>query len=142
MVVEAVLVVAGAVCLVGAAERGLGGTGLRARVRRWAAGAYAAFVIQGPVLMTLASAIRPLDAPAEIKAPLVATAGIIVCVWLGRRLPLLSHRARAGEPVLAPPPSGFLTGRVGHSCARRHPTRSAQVVRLSPRTLTRPTVWA
>jgi hypothetical protein len=70
-------------------------------------------VIQGPVLMTLASAIRPLDAPAEIKAPLVATAGIIVCFWLGRRLPLLSHRARAGESVLAPPLGGHTAGPPG-----------------------------
>lgn len=91
---EAVLVVAGAVCLVGAAERSLGATGPRARL--WAAGAYAAFVIQGPVLMILASAIRPLDAPAELKAPLVATVGIIVCFWLGRRLPLLSRRPPRG----------------------------------------------
>jgi hypothetical protein len=91
-VVEAILVVVGAVGLVGLAERRPGLLGRRGA--RWASGAYAAFVIQGPVLMVLASAARPLDVPAEVKAPLVAAAGVVVCFWLGRRLPLLSGGAR------------------------------------------------
>jgi hypothetical protein len=87
--VEAVLVVTGAVGLVGLAERRFVGAG-----RRWAGGAYAAFVIQGPVLMGVAGAARLLEAPAEVKAPLVAAAGIVLCFWLGRRLPMLSERDR------------------------------------------------
>jgi hypothetical protein len=97
--IEGILVVAGSVWLVGLAERRLNGSGRRAT--RWARSAFAAFVIQGPVLITFASAARVLDAPAEIKAPLVGAAGITVSFWLGRHLPFLSgpgHRR-------APPPS-------------------------------------
>jgi hypothetical protein len=95
--VEGVLVVAGSVWLVGLAERRLAGSGRRATA--WARAAFAAFVIQGPVLMVLAVALRGLDAPAEVKAPLVAAAGIAVCFFLGgaarravRRDPAASRR--------------------------------------------------
>jgi hypothetical protein len=85
------------VCLVGLAERRLSGTGRRAT--GWAHGAYVAFVIQGPVLMGLACAARPLDAPAELKAPLVGAAGIAVCFWLGRHLGFLTGpRHRRARP--------------------------------------------
>jgi hypothetical protein len=81
---EAVLVVAGSVWLVGLAERRLGrGTERRAA---WARAAFWAFVLQGPVLMAAASSIRYLQLPAEVKAPLVAAAGITVSFWLGGRL--------------------------------------------------------
>jgi Acyltransferase family len=86
--IEGILVVAGSVWLVSLAERRLGGAGPRAA--RWARSAFAAFVIQGPVLVALASAARVLDAPAEVKAPLVGVLGITVCFWLGRHLPFLS----------------------------------------------------
>ena len=62
--VEGVLVVAGSVWLVGLAERRLGEAGRRARA--WARGAFGAFVIQGPVLMALAAALRGFDAPAGV----------------------------------------------------------------------------
>lgn len=97
--VEGILVVAGAVWLVGLAERrwrdGAPGT------PRWTRGAFAAFVIQGPVLLALASAVRPLDLPAEVKGPLVATLGITACFWLGRRLPALG----GGRTTPAPAPA-------------------------------------
>ena len=79
--IEAILVVAGSVWLVGLAERRVNRIGPRAH--DWARGAFAAFVIQGPVLMALASATRPFDLPAEIKAPLMASAAIVMCFWLG-----------------------------------------------------------
>jgi hypothetical protein len=72
--VEAVLVVAGSVWLVGLAERRLPAAGPHAAA--WARAAFVAFVVQGPVLMATASALRPLDVPAEVKAPIVLTAGI------------------------------------------------------------------
>lgn len=40
----------------------------RRRAAAWSHGAYAAFVIPGPVLTALASAMRPPDAPAGLKA--------------------------------------------------------------------------
>jgi hypothetical protein len=96
--VEGILVVTGSVWLVGLAERRWLDD---APPAGWARGAFAAFVIQGPVLMTLASIARPLDAPAELKAPLVAAVGIAACFWLGRRLPILAGR-RQHPAAVAP----------------------------------------
>ncbi|MFR9803931.1 acyltransferase family protein [Pseudonocardia sp. RS010] len=79
--VEALLVTCGSIALVGLAERRLHRTGPRAR--RWSRAAFAAFVVQGPVLMVAATALRPLPAPAEVKAPVVAVVAILVCFWLG-----------------------------------------------------------
>jgi hypothetical protein len=90
--VEAVLVVAGSVWLVGVAERRFGRSGQRGA--RWARGAFWAFVIQGPVLMAAASSLRWLDLPAEVKAPLVAGVAITACFWIGCHL----SRARAAGP--------------------------------------------
>lgn len=95
--VEAILVVAGSVWLVGFAEHRLDRGG--ARSAAWARAAFAAFVIQGPVLMLLATTARLLPLPAEVKAPLVALAGVVACFWLGRHLPIgrgrrASDRAR------------------------------------------------
>lgn len=99
--VEAILVVTGSVWLVGFAERRVAGGGQRAT--GWTRGAFVAFVIQGPVLMALASAARLLDAPAEIKAPLVAAVGIPLCFWLGRHLKRVpgpaGRPARPDRPV-------------------------------------------
>ena len=94
--VEGVLVVAGSVWLVGLAERRLAGAGPRAR--RWVGAAFAAFVIQGPVLMVLASAMRPFPLPAEVKAPVVAAVAIAVCFRLGRHVPFLAARPPAPAP--------------------------------------------
>ncbi|GAY07354.1 alpha/beta fold hydrolase [Pseudonocardia sp. N23] len=87
-VVEAMLVVLGSVWLVGIAERRLTRSG--PRWTRWSRNAFAAFVIQGPVLLVLASALRPFPAPAWVKAPLVGAAAIAVCWWVGGRLPFLA----------------------------------------------------
>jgi hypothetical protein len=49
--------------------------------------------------MGLACAARPLDAPAELKAPLVGAVGIAVCFWLGRHLGFLTGpRHRRARP--------------------------------------------
>jgi len=57
------------------AQRHLGRTGpLR---RAMARGSYAAFMLQGPVLVALALALRPVDLSGDVKALLVATLGIV-----------------------------------------------------------------
>ncbi|MBN9112474.1 MAG: acyltransferase family protein [Pseudonocardia sp.] len=100
--VEAVLVTAGSVWLVGLAERRLHGAGERAR--RWSQAAFAAFVVQGPVLMLAAAALRPLPAPAEVKAPIVAVAAVAACFWLGGRFTDAAARLRERRLVGGPPP--------------------------------------
>lgn len=82
--VEATLVVSGSVWLVGFAQRRFTGSG---PVAVYAARAsFAAFVLQSPVLIALAVALRPLAAPAEIKAPLVGASAVLVCFMLGHLL--------------------------------------------------------
>lgn len=94
--VEAVLVVFGSLWLLGFAQRNFTGTGvIRAAAVR---GSFAAFVLQGPVLLALATALRPLDAPAEVKAPLVAVLGIVLCFGLG----WLISRDRSAQAPAAP----------------------------------------
>jgi hypothetical protein len=79
--VEASLVVAGSVWLVGLTQRRWASSGrLSARCGR---SSYAAFVLQAPVLLTLAIAARRLPWPAEAKALLVAVLGVLGCYWLG-----------------------------------------------------------
>jgi pimeloyl-ACP methyl ester carboxylesterase/nucleotide-binding universal stress UspA family protein len=95
-VMDAVLVVAGSVWLVGLAERRLRAGGPHAV--HWGRSAFAAFVIQGPVLMAVASAGRLLDAPAEVKAPLVAALSITLCFWIGGHLTSLVGVTRAAVP--------------------------------------------
>jgi len=99
-VAEGVLVVAGSVWLVGLAERRTREP--RPRRAGWARGAYLALVVQGPVLMVLATALRPLDLPAEVKAPLVAAGAILACFWLGRHLP--RRLPRRSSPIAVPAP--------------------------------------
>ncbi|HET7349853.1 MAG TPA: acyltransferase [Marmoricola sp.] len=72
--VEAALVVFGPVWLLAVCQRLL-------HVRLpWgtaaARSAFGAFILQAPVLIGLALALRPLDAPAELKAPVVAAGGV------------------------------------------------------------------
>jgi hypothetical protein len=82
--VEASLVVAGSVWALGLAQRRLAKSGpLSAACGR---AAYAAFVLQAPVLLTLAIAARPLDLPAEGKALLVGAVAVPACFGLGRLL--------------------------------------------------------
>jgi hypothetical protein len=47
---------------------------------------FGAFILQTPVLIGLASALRPVDLPAEVKALLVATAGVVLSFTLARLL--------------------------------------------------------
>jgi hypothetical protein len=82
--VEAALVVAGSVWLFGLAQRRLAGTG--PRPAGWARASYAAFVLQAPVLLILAIALRPVPWPAEAKAGLVAALGVPASFWLATRL--------------------------------------------------------
>ena len=60
------------------------------RLNRWtphgpplARSAYPAFILQGPVLIGLAVAVRPLPADAEVKATVVAVGGLALSFWLG-----------------------------------------------------------
>ncbi len=79
--VEANLVVAGSVWLLGLTQRRwASGGALSARCGR---ASYAAFVLQVPVLLTLAIAARGLAWPAEAKAFAVAALGVPACFWLG-----------------------------------------------------------
>jgi hypothetical protein len=82
--VEACLVVAGSVWLCGLAQRRLADTGRRWTA--WSRASYAAFLLQAPVLLTLAMVLRPMSWPAEGKAAVVAGLGVPVCFWLGRHL--------------------------------------------------------
>lgn len=78
---EAILVVAGSVWLVGFAQRRFDGSSpLAVNAAR---ASFAAFVLQNPVLIGLAVALRPLAAPAEVKAVLVAVLGTGCCFLLG-----------------------------------------------------------
>lgn len=59
---------------------------LRRDTARAARTAYAAFLLQGHVLVGLAVALRPVGAPAEAKACVVAVAGVALCFGIGRVL--------------------------------------------------------
>jgi len=73
-VVEAILTVFGSVWLLSVAQHRL------ARQYRWglalSRSAYAAFMLQTVFLLALAVVLRPVDLPAEVKAPIVAVGGI------------------------------------------------------------------
>lgn len=90
--VEGVLAVFGSIWLLGVAQAAFGRIGLVARASVRAS--FAAFVLQGPVLLVVATALRPLDAPAEVKAPLAAVVGIVACFGLGW---MLISRSRLGK---------------------------------------------
>lgn len=79
--VEGVLVVAGSLWLIGLAQRRLTRQGPFSE--GLARSAYVAFVVQGPVLLVLATALRPLQAPAELKAPLVGAGAIALSFAIG-----------------------------------------------------------
>lgn len=82
-IVEGILVVSGSLWLLGLAQRRLTQQGHLAVVCSRAA--FPAFVIQGPILILLALALRPLDAPAEVKAPLLAIMALVGSFWLSWR---------------------------------------------------------
>lgn len=71
---EGVIAVSAPIWILAVAQRHLNGTGpLR---RAMARGSYAAFMLQGPVLVALELAFRPIAVPAEVKVLAVATLGI------------------------------------------------------------------
>jgi Acyltransferase family len=78
---EAILVVAGSVWLLGIAQRKLNHDGPLASA--CARGAFAAFVLQAPVLLAFAVAARPLTVPVELKSFLVAGLSVVVSFWIG-----------------------------------------------------------
>jgi len=89
---EGVLAVTASLWLLGFAQHHLGQRGRLARVL--ARNAYAAFVLQGPVLVALALAVRPLALPVEGKALAVAAVGVagsFTLAWL------LVDRTRLGR---------------------------------------------
>ena len=89
---EAVLVVAGSIWVLGLAQRRLTGAG--PIWQACARGAFAAFILQAPVLLTLSIMARPFQLPAEAKALLVAGIAVPLCFWLGY---LLIDRTRVGR---------------------------------------------
>ena len=82
--VEAILVVAGSVWVLGLAQDRLQGVSRLWRV--CARSSFAAFVLQAPVLLTLAIMMRPFNLPAEAKAIAVGGIGVPVCFWLAWQL--------------------------------------------------------
>jgi hypothetical protein len=73
---EGVIVVAAPLWVLSFAQRRLNGTG---PIRRaMARGSYAAFMLQGPVIVGLELAFRPAPLPGDVKAVLVASLGIAV----------------------------------------------------------------
>jgi hypothetical protein len=95
--VEGVLVVSGSLWLLGLAQRHLTQQGRFAVACSRAA--FPAFVIQGPILVLLALALRPLAAPAEVKAPLVVIGALACSFWLAWRFV-----RRGDRDVAAPEP--------------------------------------
>ncbi|NGY59881.1 acyltransferase [Lentzea sp. NEAU-D13] len=79
--IEGVLVVAGSVWLIGLAQRRLNTQG--PFTEGLARSAYVAFIVQGPILLSLATALRPLELPAEVKAPLVGAGAIALSFAIG-----------------------------------------------------------
>jgi Acyltransferase family len=81
---EGPLAVGTCVWLLGTAQRRLS-RGPGPRGRALARSAFAAFILQGPVLIGLMLALRPVSLPAEIKALAVASAGVTIsfaAAWL------------------------------------------------------------
>jgi peptidoglycan/LPS O-acetylase OafA/YrhL len=75
---EGALAISGPIWVLSFVQRHLNGSG---RLRRAAArGSYAAFMLQGPVLVGLALALRPVELPGDVKALLVAALGV-VCLF-------------------------------------------------------------
>ncbi|CAM3635586.1 acyltransferase family protein [Smaragdicoccus niigatensis] len=81
-VIEGVVVVSYSIWLLGAAQRHLESDFLGRHQRE----AFAAFFLQGPVLMLLATSLRFLDVPAEFKAVAVAIGGVVGSFWIGGML--------------------------------------------------------
>jgi hypothetical protein len=96
-VVEGVLVVFGSVWLLGLAQRHFTWSGALAAACSRAA--FPAFVVQGPVLMLLAVAQRPLAIPAEAKGALLLAVALPASFWLGH---LMTARTPRPAPAIQP----------------------------------------
>ncbi|MDT0201935.1 acyltransferase [Nocardioides sp. AE5] len=91
---EGMLVVFGSLFLLRFAQRHLDGTGpIWRRLQR---SSFAAFILQGPVLIGLAVAFRPLPLIAEVKAATLLVTGLVASFALGW---LLVSRTRIGKIV-------------------------------------------
>ena len=97
--VEAILVVAGSVWLLGWAQRWL--TSRRVRLTRVAPSAYAAYLLQVPVLIGLEVAARSFDWPALVKAVVVAVLAVTGCFALGWLLMIRRRRTRRSHLTTA-----------------------------------------
>ncbi len=96
--VEGVLVVFGSVWLLGLAQRHFTWNGALATA--CARGAFPAFVVQGPVLLLVAVAQRPLGLPAEVKGPLLVVVALATSFWLGKLLTARTTRtAQVARPA-------------------------------------------
>lgn len=84
-VVEGALTVGACLWVLGLAQRRLDRPGRPALARS----AYAAFLVQGPVLIGVALALRPVPVPAEVKAVVLAITGVAGSFALAR--PLVTH---------------------------------------------------
>jgi hypothetical protein len=73
-IAEGALVVAACIWVLGFAQRRLDRQGRLGRAL--ARSAYGAFLVQGPVLIVFAFAMRPLDLPGEVKALVLAVMGV------------------------------------------------------------------
>jgi hypothetical protein len=93
-VAEASLVVAGSVWLLGLAQRRL--TSRAPVLAASARAAYAAFMLQVPVLLSLEIAARPIPWPPLVKAVLVATLAVAASFGLGWQL---VKRTRLGKII-------------------------------------------
>ncbi|HEX9122275.1 MAG TPA: hypothetical protein VF984_02785, partial [Actinomycetota bacterium] len=72
---EGVIAVSAPIWVLALAQRHLNGSG---RLRRaMARSSYLAFMMQGPVLVALALALRPTHLPGDVKALVVASLGIV-----------------------------------------------------------------
>ena len=90
--VEGVLVVAGSLWLLGTAQRRL--TSRRPVAHAAARAAFAAYILQGPVLLGLAVAARPLPVPVLVKATIVGAVGVTASFTLAW---FLVSRTRLGR---------------------------------------------
>jgi hypothetical protein len=143
--IEGVLAVAGSLWLLAAARRHLSGHGPLATAAAQAA--YAAYLLQGPVLLALALAARPLALPALVKAPAVGVLGELrALVARGRPPPIpgsctcpTTIRPRSPRPCSTEPchtlwqGSGSRRSRAGK---RQGPARRAQWAPFRPRLMT------
>jgi glucans biosynthesis protein C len=82
-VIESTLSVFGSIWILGAAQQHVWS------FSRWGPAlrrsSYAAFLVQGPILIGIAVALRPLEVVAEVKAAIVASGGVagsFALAWL------------------------------------------------------------